>query len=229
MKHALLRIGAVGLASSLTAVVLLGVGRVILTGDLGIALPSFSEPGTSASLSPRPTVSPAVLSNIATPNPSPTTTATPEPSPTGTATPRAAPLALTGFRFGGRSYVGIGVPDDGRSFVAPFPGTVEIRTYQFIDGEVRIGSNVPSVAFYPYISVIAADRKITYRPGTLGSVTELLVRDGTPVAAGDPLFRLVAPGRSSWTTFYNSSVSYDVVVSLQAVPSGRDLDATPYL
>ncbi len=229
MKHALLRIGAVGLASGLTAVVLLGVGRVILIGDLGIALPSFSQPGASASQSPRPTVSPAVLSDIATPNPSPATTATPEPSPAETATPRAAPLALTGFRFGGRSYVGIGVPDACRSFAAPFAGTVEVRTYQFIDGEVRVGSNLTSVAFYPYISVVAADRKITYRPGTLGSVTELLVRDGTPVAAGDPLFRLVAPGRSSWTTFYNSSAFYDVVVSLQALPSGRDLDATPYL
>src|ERR1700716_2581906 len=34
VKHALLRIGAVGLASSLTAVVLLGLGRLILIGDL---------------------------------------------------------------------------------------------------------------------------------------------------------------------------------------------------
>jgi len=98
-----------------------------------------------------------------------------------------------------------------------------------IDGEVRLGSNIPSLAFYPYISVVAADRKITYRPGTLGSVTELLARDGAAVAAGDPLFRLVAPGRSSWSTFYNSSAPYDVVVSLQNVPSGRDLDPTPYL
>src|SRR5947208_17074419 len=84
VKHALLRIGAVGLASGLTAVVLLGIGRVILIGDLGIALPSFSQPGASASQSPRPTVSPAVLSDIATPNPSPATTATPEPSPAET-------------------------------------------------------------------------------------------------------------------------------------------------
>jgi multidrug efflux pump subunit AcrA (membrane-fusion protein) len=228
VKHALLRIGAVGLTSGLTAVVLFGLGRLILIGDLGIALPSFSQPTAPASPSPSPTVSPAVLSDIATPNPSPTTTPAPEPSPTETSAP-TQPLALNGFRFGGRSYVGIVVPDLGRSFVAPFAGTVEVRTYQFIDGEVRLGSNVPSLPFYPYISVVAADRKITYRPGTLGAVTELLVRDGARVADGDPLFRLVAPGRSSWTTFYNSSAPYDVVVSLQAIPSGRDLDATPYL
>jgi hypothetical protein len=173
-------------------------------------------------------VSPAVLSDIATPNPSVTATPTPEPSPKETAAPQA-PLALSAFRFGGRSYVGIVVPDLGRSFFAPFAGTVEIRTYQFIDGEVRVGSNVPSLPFYPYVSIITADRKITYRPGTLGSVTEVLVRDGARVAADDPLFRLVAPGRSSWATFYNSSAIYDVVVSLQAIPSGRDLDAMPYL
>jgi multidrug efflux pump subunit AcrA (membrane-fusion protein) len=225
VKHALLRIGAVGLASALTAVVLLGVGRLILIGDLGIAMPSFSQP----SASPTPSVSPAVLSDIATPKPSPTATPTPEPSPTQTAAPTEAPLALTAFRFIGRSYVGIVVPDVGRTFVAPFAGTVEVRTYQFIDGEVRLGSNVPSLAFYPYVSVVTADRKITYRPGTLGAVTELLVRDGTQVSAGDPLFRLVAPGRSSWATFYNSSAPYQVVVSLQDVPSGRDLDPTPYL
>ena len=223
MKHALLRIGAVGLASAVTAVVLFGVGRLILIGDLGIAMPSFSQSGASPRPSPSPSVSPAVLSDIATPIPSPTATPTPEPSPT------EAPLELTSFRFGGRSYVGIVVPEVGRTFVAPFAGTVEVRTYQFIDGEVRLGSNVPTLPFFPYISVIAADRKITYRPGTLGAVSEVLARDGTQVSAGDPLFRLVAAGRSSWATFYNSSAPYQVVVSLQGVPSGRDLDPTPYL
>jgi hypothetical protein len=229
VKHALLRIGAVGLASAVTAVVLFGIGRLILIGDLGVTMPSFSQPSASPSPSPSPAVSPAVLSDIATPNPSPTVTPTPEPSPTETAAPTEAPLALTSFRFGGRSYVGIVVPDGGRTFVAPFAGRVEVATYQFIDGEVRLGSNVSTLPFYPYISVVAADRRITYRPGSLGSVTELLVRHGTQVGAGDALFRLVAPGRSSWTTFYNSSAPYQVVVSLQALPSGRDLDPTPYL
>ncbi len=227
VKHALLRIGAVGLASATTAVVLFGIGRVILIGDLGIAMPSFSQPSASPTPSPSPTVSPAVLSDVATPNPSPT--ATPEPSPTETAAPTEAPLALTSFRFSGRSYVGIVVPEVGRTFVAPFAGTVEVLTYQYIDGEVRLGSNVASLPFYPYVSVVAADRKITYRPGTLGAVTEVLARNGTQVGAGDPLFRLVAQGRSSWTTFYNSSAPYQIVVSLQGVPSGRDLDPTPYL
>lgn len=231
MKHALLRIGAVGLASGVTAVVLFGLGRIILIGDLGIALPSIAESGMPPTSSPSPSAPPAVLSNIATPNPTPSATPTPspEPSPSENIAPRPAALGLTAFRFGGRSYVGVTVTEADRSFAAPFAGTVEVRTYQLIDGEVRVGSNVPSLAFYPYISVIAGDRKITYRPGALGSVTELLARDGSRVGAGDPLFRLATPGRSSWTAFYNSSAPYQVVVSLQAMPSGRDLDATPYL
>jgi hypothetical protein len=121
------------------------------------------------------------------------------------------------------------VPEIPRTFTAPFAGTVEVRTYQLIDGEARVGSSVPTLPLYPYISVIAADRKITYRPGILGSVTEVMARDGTPVGTGDPLFRLVTSGRSSWTTFYDSSARYEVVVSLQGVPSGQDLDPTPFL
>jgi multidrug efflux pump subunit AcrA (membrane-fusion protein) len=225
VRHALLRIGAVAAASGLTAVVLFGVGRVILLGDLGIATPSLSQPTPS----PSATASPAVLSETATPIPSPTETPTPEPSPTETAAPTPVPLGLTSFRFSGRSYVGVIVPDVDRTFVAPFAGRVEVQTYQYIDGEVRVGSNVPSLPFYPYVSVVAPDRKITYRSGVLGSVTELLARDGTTVAVGDPLFRLITLARSSWTTFYNSSAPYQVVVSLQSLPSGRDLDATVYL
>jgi biotin carboxyl carrier protein len=223
VRHALLRIGAVALASGSTAVVLLLVGRLILF-DLGLPLPSTSQATPAPTASPSPT---AVLSELATPNPSPT--ATPSPSATATPAPTPAPLALTSFRFGGRTYVGIVAPEENATFAAPFAGTVEVRTYQFIDGEVRVGSSVPTLPFFPYISIIAADRKITYRPGALGSVTEVLAANGTTVAAGDPLFRLVAPGRSSWATFYNASTPYQVVVSLQSVPAGRDLDPMPYL
>jgi len=227
VKHALLRIAAVAVASSMTAFVLLGVGRIVLIGDLGIAMPVIAPPGAPATPTPNPTSQPAVLSDIATPNPSPTESAAPSATPSAAPTP--APLTLTAFRFGGRSYVGIVASDASTTFAAPFAGTVEVRTYQFIDGEVRVGSNVATLPFFPYISIVTSDRRITYRPGTLGPVTEILAADGKSVAAGDPLFRLVALGRSSWTTFYNASAPYHVVVSLQGVPSGRDLDPTPYL
>ena len=227
MKHALLRIAAVAVASSMTAFVLLGVGRIVLIGDLGIAMPVIAPPGTPATPTQSPTSQPAVLSDIANPDPSPTES--PAPSATPTAAPTLVPLTLTAFRFGGRSYVGIVASDASTTFAAPFAGTVEVRTYQFIDGEVRVGSNVATLPFFPYISILTSDRKITYRPGTLGAVTEILAADGKSVAAGDPLFRLVELGRSSWSTFYNASAPYHVVVSLQGVPSGRDLDPTPYL
>jgi biotin carboxyl carrier protein len=224
VRHALLRIGAVAAASGISAVALFAVGRLIFTGDLGIRLPSTAQtsPPVLASATPNP-----VPSGIATPDPTPN--ATGEPSATPIPAPTTAPLALTGFRSGGRSYVGIVAPAANTTFAAPFAGTVEIRTYQFIDGEVRVGSNVATLPFFPYISVVAADRKITYRPGMLGAITEVLAADGKTVAAGDPLFRLVDFGRSSWSTFYNASAPYHVVVSLQALPSGRDLDPAPYL
>lgn len=224
MRHALQRIGAVALASCATAVALFGVGRLILTGDLGVALPSTSQASPVLTASPTPTGERAVLSETGTPSPSPSPSATPTPAPT------PAPLALTAFRFGGRTYVGIIVSDEANTtFAAPFAGTVEVRTYQFIDGEVRVGSSVPTLPYFPYISVVASDRKIIYRPGAQESVTEVVAANGTTVGAGDPLFRLVAAGRSSWATFYNASAPYHVVVSLQSVPAGRDLDPAPYL
>jgi biotin carboxyl carrier protein len=227
VKHALLRIGAVAFASGVTAVALFALGRVILIGDLGITLPSFTEGATSSTPSPTPSEQRAVLSDVATPNPAPTESPAPSATPTPAPTPVA--LALAGFRFGGRTYVGVEVPDANTTFAAPFAGTVEVRTYQFIDGEVRVGSNVATLPSFPYISIITSDRKMTYRPGTLGVVTEVLATDGTTVAAGEPLFRLVALGRSSWATFYNANAPYQVVVSLQSLPSGRDLDPSIYL
>jgi hypothetical protein len=223
VKHALRRVGAVALASTLTAVALLGIGRFILLGDLGVAFP---QPSSAPTTAPTPTATPlaAVLSDIATPHPTPS----PTPTPTASPEPTPAPLELAAFRYVGRSYVGLVVPDVGRTFVSPLAGTVELRTYQLINGEVRVGSQVGGIPFYPYVSVIASDRKITYRPGMLGAVTEVLVHDGQRVDAGTELFRLVAAGRSSWSTFYTPGAPYQVVVSLQAWPSGRDMDASIY-
>src|SRR5207253_9255144 len=106
---------------------------------------------------------------------------------------------LTAFRFGGRSYVGIVASDASTTFAAPFAGTVEVRTYQFIDGEVRVGSNVATLPFFPYISIVTSDRTITYRPGTPGPDTEILAADAKSVAAREPPFPPPALGRSSWT------------------------------
>ena len=146
------------------------------------------------------------------------------PAPTPTTEPRifAAP-----YFSGGRTYAGLAVQTD-TVLTAPFDGAVEVRVYQLISGSVRVGSNIPSLPFFPYLTVTAADRRIIYRPGALGADTELLVRDGQRIGAGEPLFRQSGAGRSSWATFYDPGSPFQVVVSVQALPSGRDLDPLRY-
>lgn len=221
MKDALGRIAAVSLASAVAAGSLTAVGKLIVYGDLGIPRLAMAPeqgdlaPIVQAAESPSPTLPPAPSMTAA-----PTPTATPAPTPIS--------YALTPFRFGGRSYLGVRSSADTPTFVAPFAGTVEIRRYQFIDGQVRVGSNVASLPFFPYIAVVSAERRMTFRPGALDSVTEVLVADGATVTAGQPLFRIMGSGRSSWATFYDSRADYQVVVSLQTVPAGRDLDPAVY-
>ena len=222
----LTHLAAVALASALTAAVLSGAGELIIFGRA-------PSPTPAVVTGPVTVVVPAAAPATEAP-PATTAAPTPEAAPsaevpaTALPSPTVAPLSLTPFRFQGRSYLGIVSADAQSLFVAPFAGAVEVRLYQFIEGDVRVGSNVPSLPFFPYVSVIAKDRRITYRPGAVGAVTELLVRDGARVAAGDPLFRVEGEGRSSWATFYDARAPYQVVVSLQSVPGGRDLDAAAY-
>jgi hypothetical protein len=203
------------LAVFLTAGLIYGVGALILTEGRVITarLPSTADKTPSP---PPPTVEIVVV----TPSPTPEQTATPSPTPT----PSPPSIVASRYRSGGRNYVGLEV-GTGAEFPARFDGVIELRVYQFINGDVWTGSNVGSLPFFPYVTVISGDRRMTYRPGALGSDTELLVRDGQRVAEGQPLFRVIGDGRSSWATFYDARIPYQVVVSLQAVPSGRELDA----
>lgn len=226
VRQALGRIAAVAAATGVAAVALWSVGSAVLYGDVVLRVPSFAQTLPEPSPAPSSSAQSAVLSDIATPLPIATATLAPNPSPSPS--PTAKPFAITSFRSGGRSYVGLVAPELGTTFDAPFAGTVEVRVYQFIDGEVRVGSNVPSLPFFPYISVVSADQKITFRPGRLGVDAEVIASDGAAVKTGDPLFRLITSGRSSWTTFYNASAPYHVVVSLQSASGGRDLDPVTY-
>jgi hypothetical protein len=145
-------------------------------------------------------------------------------SPSPTATPTASPAIIaTRYLSGGHAYAGLDVPT-GTTVTAALDGTVEIRTYQLIDGNVRVGSNVPSLPFYPYVTVVSATERMIYRPGALGSDVELLAADGQQIRVGGALFRQLGPGRSSWSAFYDPAARFQVVVSAQAVPSGLDLD-----
>ena len=112
-------------------------------------------------------------------------------------------------------------------YTAPFAGTVQIRRYQFIDGEVRVGSRVDSLPYFPYVTLSSGDRRVIYRPGALNTDTQLLVDDGVQVAAGAALLKTAGDGPSSWHTFYDSGVSAHVIASLASLPGDVELDPVP--
>jgi hypothetical protein len=160
----------------------------------------------------------------ASPSGSVTAASVPSPPPLPSANPtEASPIVAASYRSGGHTYAGLEVRP-GTVVTAAFDGLVEVRMYQLIDGGVRVGSNVPSLPFYPYVTVVSVDRRMTYRPGALGSDVEVLVEDGQHIPIGAPLFRQLGAGRSSWAAFYDPGSPFQVVVSVQAVPSGLDLD-----
>jgi hypothetical protein len=206
------------LAVFLTAGLIYGAGALILTEGRVITarLPSTAD----RTASPAPTVAIIVVT------PSPTLEPTASPSPTPSPTPSPPSIIASRYRSSGRNYIGLEVAAD-TTFPARFDGVIELRVYQFINGQVWTGSNVASLPFFPYVTLISSDRRMTYRPGALGSDTELLVRDGQRIAEGQTLFRVIGEGRSSWATFYDARAPYQVVVSLQT-PAGRELDALSY-
>jgi hypothetical protein len=197
------------LLDSLTVVV--AVGAVIVAGAMLADLV-----GSVAARPPQPSAEPS--------RPAVVVSATPTPSPSPSPTPSEAPAIIASpYLSGGHRYAGLAVRT-GTIVTAALEGAVEVKTYQLISGSVRVGSNVPSLPFYPYITVVSADRRMIYRLGELGSDVEVLVQDGQQIRVGAPLFRQLGAGPSSWTTFYDPAAPFQVVVSLQAVPSGLDLD-----
>ncbi len=174
-----------------------------------------------------------VATATATPPPPPTTSApsptapraTPTPTPTPSPTPD--PLTAAAYTNSGRRYAALRAPVD-YVYLAPIAGTVQVRLYQLIDGEVRVGSFVPSLPFFPYVTLQSADRRVIFRPGALNADTELLVKDGDRAEAGTPLFKTVGEGASSWRTFYDRGVTANVIASVAALPSGAELDPVAF-
>jgi biotin carboxyl carrier protein len=207
-----------GLANGLIVLVALAsavaAGLIVAGAIRGVAelrVPSTEKTATAV---PSARASPAAI----VPTPTATVVATPSPS----VVPSPA-ITVSAYTFGGHPYAGIEVRP-GTTVRAPLEGTVEIRLYQYINSEVRVGSNVPSLPFFAYVTIVSSDRQLTFRPGALGTDIDLLVQDGQRVSVGVPLFRASGSGRSSWATFYDPSVPFQVVASLRALPSGVDLD-----
>jgi hypothetical protein len=212
----------------------LGGGFVISQFAAGQGIPSLSRgtadapPGVIAlAASPTPAPQSPTLTAAATASPTttstPSATATPTPSPT----PSAGPMTVAAYASGGKRYAALRAPVD-YVYVAPVAGTVRVQLYQLIDGQVRVGSNVTALPFFPYVTVSSADRRIIFRPGALNADTQMLIKDGELAEPGTPLFKTVGEGASSWRTFYDRVVTANVIVSVAALPSGAELDPVAF-
>lgn len=160
-----------------------------------------------------------------------TATTTPATSSGAVATPPTpqptrVPLAVTPYVNAGRRFAALTAPN-GYVLLSPVSGTVRVVVYQLLGGDIRVGSNVPTEPFYPYVTITSSDVKLILRPGALRDDVELLVKDGDPVRAGSPIFRIVGQGASSWHAFYDRGLSAQILVSASARPSGAELDPAP--
>ncbi|MBI3522107.1 MAG: hypothetical protein HY071_03270 [Chloroflexi bacterium] len=168
-------------------------------------------------------VAPTAVSTVAPATPPPT--AAPSAAPAvGSAPSVPHAVSASAYRWGGHRYAGLSV-EPGTVLTATRGGTVEVRLYQIVNGDIRIGANLPSLPYYPYIYLSTADGKVTYRPGALGVDAEVLVKDGDVVREGDALLKVIGSGGSSWRTFYDRDAAFDVIVSL-VTASGTELDPT---
>jgi len=186
-----------------------------------IAGRTFAPPDASliASTLRSPTATPVPT----TPPPTPSFATLP-PSPSPTATP--APIEMQPYTLSGKSYTGVVAPV-GAVFIAPFDARVEVIVYQLIDGEIRTGTDVAGIPSYPYVNLYTGDRILRFRPGALTTDTEIVVSTAR-VSEGDPLFRVIGTGASSWHDFYDATVGAQIIVSLET-STLSDLDAEPLI
>jgi hypothetical protein len=219
----------------------IGVGLGMSVLGIAFVLSQFASGQGSvarATASPSAVVSAGVAAVATSPPPppaptpfvsSPTPASTP-PASSSTPTPAPAPpdpVTATAYSNSGKRYAALRAPV-GYTFTAPVAGTVTVRRYQFISGEVRVDSIVPGLPFFPYVTLESADRRIIFRPGALDADTDVIVKNGDRVAAGAPLFKLIGDGASSWHTFYDRGVTANVIASVVALPSGAELDPVAF-
>lgn len=210
---------------------------VLAAAVYGLATATRPSPPATGTPAPEPSPSAALATTGAPGVPAsapPATSAQPSasgatPSSPPTPTPSRGPIATTSYAFNGHTYTGVSLAT-GWTVQAPFDGSAEVHVYQLIDGTIREFANATGVPSYPYVIVTAADgRKITYRPGAVGSDTRVLLPGSqVRVKAGDDLFAVVGPGPSSWHDFYDPSIAFQVVVSVVNF-DGSDGDAAPLI
>jgi hypothetical protein len=230
---------AVGVALGLSVLGIAFVASQFATGEQ-IVVRATSSPSAAVNVpaaatvtptppaaTPTPATTPAAATTpLSSPTTAPTAAAEPTPPPSPSQSATTDPMTATAYANGGRRYAALRAPID-YVYRAPVAGTVQVRLYQIIDGEVRVGSNVPALPFFPYVTVDSSDRRIIFRPGALNADTQLLIKDGERADLGTPLFKTVGDGASSWRTFYDRGVTANVIASVAALPSGAELDPVP--
>lgn len=211
----------VALVLIVLAAAVAGIVASVTSQPTEIAGRTFAPPDASliASTLRSPTATPVPT----TPAPTPTfATLPPSPSPTAS----LPPIEMQPYTLNGKSYTGVIAPV-GAIFVAPFEARVEVIVYQLIDGEIRSGTDVAGIPSYPYVFLHTGDRTMKFRPGALETDTEIIVT-ASRVSEGDPLFRVIGAGASSWRDFYDATVGAQIIVSLET-STLTDLDATPHI
>ena len=222
---------AIGVGLGMTV---LGIAFVVsqFAAGQGIIARATSSPAlVSAAALATATAPPPTPPTAASPTPVPATaptSATPTATPTPTPSTTPDPLTASAYSNSGKRYAALRAPV-GYTYRAPIAGTVQVRMYQLIDGQVRVGSSVPSLPFFPYITLESTDRRIIYRPGALNADTELLVKDGERAEPGTALFKTVGDGASSWHTFYDRGMTANVILSVAQLPGGGELDPIAFL
>jgi biotin carboxyl carrier protein len=201
----------------------LAEATVVTTGSNAALL----APATSPSLTPRPaaTTAPTTAPTAAsTPVHAETPIATPAASPTPTATTSLDALTFELYTNGGRHFAAFVLSSAPYTVTSPIAGTVSIAMYQFLDGDVRVGSNIPELPFFPYVTVTGSERKVVLRPSSLQAGVKLLVQSGQKVGVGDALFSIKDLSASSWRTFYDRSLEAPVIASALSTSTGAEVD-----
>ncbi len=198
----------------------IGLGLAVLGGGFLISRMTLADSTVVASGAPATaTVAPTV-------RPSATGTARPTIAPTATPVPVPTPdpMVVTAYQGQGLRLAALTIPAN-YTVLSPIAGTVRIELYQYVNGAIVTGvSDQPT---YPYIFVTSADRLIKLRPAAVDRDVKLLVKDGDTIAAGGGLFMTLSTAASSWQTFYDKNVTAQVIASVNAQPSGNELDPVP--
>lgn len=204
----------------------LGLGLGILGIGFLVSRMALPDGSIVAASTGAPSPTPVATTPPAPTRVTPAPTTAPPAMPTPTPAPTADPMVVTAYSGQGIQLAALTIPA-GYTVTSPIGGTVSIDVYQYIGGEIRTGANAAGEPSFPYIFVRSASREVKIRPAAIDRDIQLLVKDGDIITAGAPLFKTITTAPSSWATFYDRTVTAQVMVSITARPSGVEVDPVP--